>query len=67
MDSASVDPHQYLQQIAIRLRAMGEADRAQLETVLDELEYLYDILDPSMQEGAETLMAQVRRKLGIGA
>jgi hypothetical protein len=59
-----VDPHLYLQQIAVRLRDLD--DREQLETILDELEYLYDILDPSVLEGAETLMSQVRRKLGIG-
>lgn len=62
-----VDPHVYLQQIAVRLRDLDDkADREQLETILDELEYLYDILDPSVLEGAETLMSQVRRKLGIG-
>lgn len=63
--SGPVDPHLYLQQIAVRMKDL--TDRKEMETVLDELEYLYDIIDPAMQDGAENLMAQLRKKLGIAA
>ena len=38
-------------------------DRKEIETMLDEVEYLYDILDPEMQDGAEQLIAQLRARL----
>ncbi|MDP3036822.1 MAG: hypothetical protein Q8N07_03745 [Rhodocyclaceae bacterium] len=63
--SGPVDPHLYLQQIAVRMKDLS--DRKEMETVLDELEYLYDIIDPAMQDGAEALMSQLRKKLGIAA
>jgi hypothetical protein len=63
--SGPVDPHLYLQQIAVRMKDL--TDRKEMETVLDELEYLYDIIDPAMQDGAEALMSQLRKKLGTAA
>ncbi len=60
---SAVDPHVYLQQVALRMKDLNDPD--DMNAVLDELEYLYDILDPEMQGGAEELMAQLRRKLGI--
>ena len=59
-----VDPHVYLQQVA---RRMAEPDalqtREEIETLLDELEYLYDILDPMLLDAAEQMMAQLRERL----
>ena len=60
---SEVDPHVYLHQIALRMKDLN--DRTEIETVLDELEYLYDILDPSMHDGADVLMKQLRQKLGL--
>jgi hypothetical protein len=60
---SAVDPHVYLQQVALRMKDLNDPN--DMNAVLDELEYLYDILDPEMQGGAEELMAQLRRKLGI--
>lgn len=56
-----VDPHAYLQQVALRMKDLQE--RSEIETVLDEVEYLFEILDPSLQDGAEALIAQLRAKL----
>lgn len=56
-----VDPHAYLQQVALRMKDLQE--RNEIETVLDEVEYLFEILDPSLQDGAEALIAQLRAKL----
>lgn len=56
-----VDPHAYLQQVALRIKDLQE--RSEIETVLDEVEYLFEILDPSLQDGAEALIAQLRAKL----
>ncbi len=60
-----VDPDLYLRQIAVRMQSVQE--RKEMETLLDELEYLYDIVDPVHHEGAETLMKQLRQQLGYGA
>ncbi|MDP2132501.1 MAG: hypothetical protein Q8J99_02715 [Sulfuritalea sp.] len=56
-----VDPHAYLQQVALRMKDLQE--RSEIETVLDEVEYLFEILDPSLQDGAEALITQLRAKL----
>ena len=59
-----IDPHVYLQQVARKMADPAALqDRKEIETVLDEVEYLYDILDPEMQDGAEKLIAQLRARL----
>lgn len=63
--SRPLDPDRYLRQIAQRMTS--ELERAEMETLLDELEYLYDVIDPVLQDSAEILMNQLRRKLGYGA
>lgn len=63
--SRPVDPDRYLRQIAQRLKEVQE--REEMETLLDELEYLYDVVDPVLQESAEQLMQQLRARLGYGA
>ncbi|MGD2082728.1 MAG: hypothetical protein PVF91_07170 [Chromatiales bacterium] len=37
-------------------------DRSRAKTVLDELEYLYEVLDPELQYLADDLIARVRRR-----
>ena len=56
-----VNPHAYLQQVAGRLVQL--TDRSEIETLLDEVEYLYEVLDPELQESAEQLIAQLRSRL----
>ncbi|MDI6749476.1 MAG: hypothetical protein ACOY6N_01685 [Pseudomonadota bacterium] len=63
--SRPVDPDRYLRQIAERMTATLE--REEMEVLLDELEYLYDVIDPVLQDSAETLMKQLRQKLGYAA
>lgn len=63
--SRPVDPDRYLRQIAERINSPLE--REEMEVLLDELEYLYDVIDPVLQDSAETLMKQLRQKLGYAA
>lgn len=59
--SNGVDPYAYMQQVAGVLDRLD--DRARLDTILDELEYLYEVLDPELQPLADSLMEKVRRRL----
>lgn len=65
MEHGSVDPNIYLHQIAVRMKL--DLEREEMETLLDELEYLYDIIDPELIDSAVLMMAQLRKKLGIPA
>lgn len=56
-----VDPYGYLQRISRGLNS--QTDRRCLERILDELEYLFDVMDPEVQNTAEQLMTAVREKL----
>jgi hypothetical protein len=38
--------------------------RSEIETVLDELEYLFEVIPPDMQDNAEHLITMLREKLG---
>ena len=58
-----IDPYAYIQQVAGQLD--GLQDRAQVETVLDELEYLFEVIDPELQDSASDLIQRLRAKLGI--
>lgn len=56
-----IDYMAYMQQVA---QTMGElTDRKQIEIVLDELEYLFEVIPPEMQDSAEKLIKQLRDKL----
>ena len=37
--------------------------RNEIETVLDELEYLFEVIPPDMQDNAEKLISMLREKL----
>ena len=37
--------------------------RSEIETVLDELEYLFEVIPPEMQDNAERLISMLREKL----
>ena len=56
-----VTPYAYLQQVAGRLTQL--TDRSEIETLLDEVEYLYEVLDPELQDSAEQLIAQLHSRL----
>ena len=56
-----IDPYAYMQQVAVKMDEL--AARNQIETVLDELEYLFEIITPEMQDNAEKLIGLLRDKL----
>jgi hypothetical protein len=56
-----VNPYAYMQQVAGRLTQLTE--RSEIETLLDEVEYLYEVIDPELQESADLLIAQLRSRL----
>ena len=56
-----VDPYAYVQQIAGRLEELQQ--RRQIETILDELECLYEVMDLELQEAAERLIVLLRGRL----
>lgn len=62
---SGVDPYGYMQQVAQHMPNLVE--RAEIETVLDELEYLYEVMSPEIQEYADTLIQQLRDKLARAA
>ena len=58
---SGIDPYAYMQQVAVRLDDI--TGRSEIETVLDELEYLFEVIPPEMQDNAEKLIALLRNKL----
>jgi len=56
-----VDPIAYLQQVALKMDDLLRLH--DIETVLDEVEYLFEAIPPELQEPAEVLIEQLRRKL----
>ena len=56
-----VDPYAYMQQVSMKLNEI--TSRSEIETVLDELEYLFEVIPPDMQDNAEKLIAILREKL----
>lgn len=58
---SGVDPYAYMQQISLRMNEL--TTRSEIETVLDELEYLFEVIPPEMQDNAEKLISLLRQKL----
>ncbi len=56
-----IDPYAYMQQVAMRMNEITGRD--EIETVLDELEYLFEVIPPEMQDNAEKLITMLREKL----
>jgi len=59
------DPFAYLQEVARRLPTLTQ--RNEIETALDEVEYLFEVLPPEMQDPAYQLIEQLRKKLETAA
>lgn len=55
-----VDPYAFLQEAAGRLDGLDTPD---LNRLLDDLEYLYEGLDPELQPLADAVMERVRARL----
>ena len=56
-----VDPFGYMQQVAGSLDRLKT--RSELESVLDEIEYLFEVLDPELQDFAYALIERIQAKL----
>lgn len=58
---SGIDPYGYMQQISQHMNEL--TTHSEIETVLDELEYLFEVVPPEMQDDAEKLIALLRQKL----
>ena len=56
-----IDPYAYLQQLAGRLETLGNRD--DVESALDDAEYLYEVMDPELQHLADDLIDRLRERL----
>lgn len=54
------DPHAYPQEVARRLPSLTR--RAEIETLLDDVEYLFEVMPPEMQDPAYAIIDQLRAK-----
>ena len=57
------DPHAYLQDVARRLPDLTR--RAEIEPLLDDVEYLFEVMPPEMQDPAYAIIEQLRAKLAV--
>ena len=56
-----MQPYRYLEQVASRLDEFQ--DRDQLELVLDDLELVFDAIDPEFQDLCSGLIERLSRRL----
>lgn len=56
-----MDPEKYLQQVAHKLNQINTG--AELNKILDEIEFLYEVIEPEFQDLASTLMEQINVKI----
>ena len=61
MMTPGVDPYRYLAEVSRNLDTLTE--RAKIETVLDEVEYLFEVIPPELQDLAEPVIETLRKKL----
>ncbi len=56
-----IDPYAYLNQVSIRMDTLTQRD--EIETVLDEVEYLFEVIPPELQNLAEPIIEELRKRL----
>lgn len=61
MAMSGITPYRTLHDIARALP--GLVKRAEIEAALDEVEYLFEVMPPEMQEYAEPVIASLRARL----
>ena len=61
MIMSGIDPYAYMQQVSMQMHELNT--RSEIETALDELEYLFEVIPPDMQDSAEQLITMLREKL----
>ena len=62
MHTPGVDPYSYLVEVSRVMDTLTQRD--QIETVLDEVEYLFEVIPPELQDLAEPIIEALRKKLG---
>ena len=58
---SGIDPYAYMQQVSMQMPDLKS--RTDIEMALDELEYLFEVIPPDMQDSAEQLITMLREKL----
>ena len=61
MHTPGVDPYSYLAEVSRVMDTLTQRD--QIETVLDEVEYLFEVIPPELQDLAEPIIEALRKKL----
>ncbi len=61
MHTPGVDPYRYLADVSRTMDSLTQRDK--IETVLDEVEYLFEVIPPELQDQAEQIIEALRRKL----
>ncbi len=61
MKMSGIDPYDYLNQVSRKMDSLTQ--RSQIETVLDEVEYLFEVIPPELQDLAEPIIEALRKKL----
>ncbi|WP_455209716.1 hypothetical protein [Kaarinaea lacus] len=56
-----IDPFKYLQQVSENIDLINTRD--EINSVLDELEFVFELLEPEFQELASELIAKLTAKL----
>jgi len=56
-----IDPYSYLAEVSRVMDTLTQRD--QIETVLDEVEYLFEVIPPELQDLAEPIIQALRKKL----
>ena len=58
---SGIDPYSYMHQVSMRLAEMTSRD--EIEDALKQLENLFEVITPDMQENAEHLIGLLRDRL----
>jgi hypothetical protein len=56
-----MEPYRYLEQVSIDFDLINSRD--EINAVLDEIEYMFDLLEPEFQDHASDLIAKLKQKL----
>ena len=61
MYTPGIDPYSYLAEVSRVMDTLTQRDK--IETVLDEVEYLFEVIPPELQDLAEPIIEALRKKL----
>jgi len=56
-----IDPYAYMHNVSLSMDNL--VSKKDIETVLDEIEYLFEVIPPDMQDNSEILIEMLRKKL----